>query len=202
VSEPVEMQLLTRGPAVRLVRVHLAPAEEDPAPRTGDREPGVDIRDRPEPAHRDLDARGALRIAEQPVGGAQRGPVERPRGRDAEGCRAGPPEVLQRRQQPGLDHADPAPGRRFDRHHRRRRPARELAHAAEAHVRSRDEKGRGRGIRSEQRRVRPADEPPAAGGLAGVGAREHAGEADRPAGTRVRGDARRGTTYGQSGLTR
>ena len=47
-----------------------------------------------------------------------------------------------------------------------------------------------------------ADQPPAAGGLARVGAGEPAASPTAPAGTRVRGVPSRGTSNGQSGLTR
>ena len=129
------------------------------------------------------------------------------------GCRSRPPEILQRRQQPGLDDADARPlgpamrsrravGSRPRREPRARRAVRrvaaasgELAHRAEAHARSRCQERRGRGIRIEQAALRRADEPPAARGLARVGAGESGGEADRPRGHagagRRRGEARR-----------
>ena len=165
----------------------------------------VDVGGGAEAAHRDLDARGALGVAQQPVGGAQGGAVERPRRRDAEGCRARPAEILQRREQPGLDHADPAAAAARRSARRSARPgaaglAGELAHRAEAHARPGCQKRRGRGIRIEQRRVRRADQPPAAGGLARIGAGEPGGEARPPRRARgcaaTRGAARRTASRG------
>jgi hypothetical protein len=163
------------------------PVEADRTPRPGDREPRVALEPRAEPAHQELERGGAVGVADEPVREGVCCTVERAGCRDAEVRQSGSAE--------SSTSADP-PGCSTCRRVIPRRPPRSA-----------------RGVPARAGPARRSRGPTCAPSCCRSGASRQGSTGDRPrpkapasatapAGTRVRGASRRGTSNGQSSLTR